>query len=311
MESLVSRKHLWVYFALLLGASWTVQIITILVVGDLNSAAATPWLAAMMFFPTMASLIYWFGFNRKAFTHVRFWPGNPIYLVIAGLIPAAIALAVLVVAERAGWGSCDFFRFSSSGANIQKGPWSLGVGMQSWPLFAANIAVTAVVFSFINGIVAVGEEFAWRGFLQRPMIENFGVVGGVALLGVVWAYWHLPSNLAGYNYAHAPVLGGLVLFPALLVADSFIMAWLTIRARSFWPAVLMHGSGNGIQEGILSNITLADGVSRLWIDLSAIAMTWVVAGLCLFVLYRSDTSRRSSGGFVIGSGSSRSALEAS
>lgn len=299
MRSVVSRKHLLAYFALLLGASWAVQIIVILGVGDINSAAATPWLAAMMFFPTIASLIYWFGFNRKAFTHVRYWPGNPIYLVIAGLIPAAIALAVLVIAERAGWGTCDFFSFSSSGADIKNGPWSLGVGMQSWPLFAANIAVTAVVFSFINGIVAVGEEFAWRGFLQKPMIENFGVVGGVALLGVVWAYWHLPSNFAGYNYAHAPVLGGLVLFPALLVADSFIMAWLTIRARSFWPAVLMHGSGNGLHEGILSRITLSEGSSRLWIDLTSIGVSWVLGGLCAAALHRMSLRRGTADGFVV------------
>jgi len=124
------------------------------------------------------------------------------------------------------------------------------------------------------------------------MIDNFGIIGGVALLGLVWAYWHLPANLAGYNYPHAPVLGGLVLFPALLVADSFVMAWLTIRAKSFWPAVLMHGSGNGIQEGILSQIVLIEGVSPLRNDLTVIAVTWLLGVACASALCRSpDLSR--------------------
>lgn len=295
----MTRRHLFLFIALLLVASWVVQLVAIFVVRDLSSPAAMPWLIGMMFFPTVASLIYWFGFNRRAFSHVRFGPGNPVYLILAALIPAVTALAVLAITQRAGWGTCEFFDFSAGGADVKKGPWTLGLGAQSWAMFAANVAVTAVVFSLFNGVVAMGEEFAWRGFLQRPMIENFGVIGGIALLGLVWAYWHLPSNLAGYNYSHAPVLGGLVLFPLLLIADSFTMAWLTIRAKSFWPAVLMHGSGNGIHEGIISRITLAEGASRLWVDLTAIAVSWVLGGLCAYALHRRSLRLNSSNDFVV------------
>jgi len=38
------------------------------------------------------------------------------------------------------------------------------------------------------------------------------------------------------------------------------MAWLTISAQSFWPAVLMHGSGNGIEDGVVSSIQFTTGV---------------------------------------------------
>jgi len=159
----------------------------------------------------------------------------------------------------------------------------------------------------VNSIPAVGEEFAWRGFLQTPMMDNFGMIGGVALLGLVWAYWHLPANLVGYNYPHSPVLGGLVLFPALLLADSFIMAWLTIRAKSFWPAVLMHGSGNGIQEGILGRITLAEGMPRLWIDFTTLAVAAVLGVVCTVALMRKREPQCAA--FVIeGPGESSSAL---
>lgn len=291
----MSRSVLIRFLAILLAVSWLVQGLAIFFVRDLNSPSATPWLIAMMFFPTVGLLIYRFGFNKRAFAGVRFGPGNLLYLVPAALIPALIALVVVAIVQLAGWGTCEFFQFSKAGVDLQKGPWVLGVGGHSWLMFIVNVAATAILYSLINGVVAVGEEFAWRGVLQPHMIGHFGVLGGIALLGLVWACWHLPANLSGYNYPHTPVLGGLVLFPALLVADSFIMAWLTLRARSFWPAVIMHGSGNGIQEGILSKINLSEGVSRIYVDVAAIGVTWVLAAICIMVLWRNRRHAANSG----------------
>ncbi len=294
----MSKKSIIVFLSLLLLVSWTIQGLAIYFVRDLNSERATPWLISLMFFPTIAALIYRFGFNRDAFRQVRFWPGNPIYLALAALIPAASALAALAVVQGAGWGHSEYFVFSTNAVEVVKGPWVLGSGMQSWWMFAANIAATAIVFSLINSVAAVGEEFGWRGFLQSHMIDRFGTVGGVTLLGLVWAFWHLPSNLAGYNYTETPVLGGFVLFPVLLVSVSFVMAWLTIRARSFWPAVLMHGSINGIYEGILSHIKLAEHVSRLRVDLTSIivAMTLGIAGAWILVRRREGSNEPKQGG---------------
>ncbi len=289
--SVMSKKSIIVFVSLLLLVSWAVQGLAIYVVGDLNSVRATPWLISLMFFPTIAALIYRFGFNRDAFRHVHAWPGNPIYLFLAALVPAATSLVVLAIVEFAGWGHCEFFAFSSHSVQLLKGPWVLGSGVQSWWMFAANIAATAIVFSLINSVVAVGEEFCWRGFLQGHMIEKFGTIGAITLLGLIWAYWHLPSNLAGYNYTQTPVLGGLVLFPVQLVAESLVMAWLTIRARSFWPAVVMHGSGNGIGEGILSHITLAEHVSQLRVDMTSIIVALVLGIACAWVLVRRRAGR--------------------
>jgi hypothetical protein len=142
----MTRKSLFVFLGLLLAVSWAVQVLAIYLVRDLNSPAAMPWLIAMMFFPTAAALIYRLGFNKDAFAHIRFWPGNPLYLVLGSLIPAATGLAVLAIVQSAGWGSCDFFDFSGAGADMKKGPWVLGLGMQAWWMFAINVAVTAIIY---------------------------------------------------------------------------------------------------------------------------------------------------------------------
>lgn len=282
----MSARALTVFLTSLLLATWALQVAGLTLVGDVESPAMTPYLIGAMFMPTLWSVGYLTIFNRKAWRLIAFRPGNPIYLIAGALLPACIAFAVLALLEREGWGASSFFRFTAEGADVVRGPWLLGAGAQGWDLFAANVAVTAVQFSLINGTVAVGEEFGWRGVLQHHMIERLGFLRGIALLGFVWAIWHAPMNLAGYNHPDTPLLGTFVLFPIQLVAESFIMAWLTLRANAFWPAVLMHGSGNGIQEGVMSSLTLNAGVPPLTAELAMLGFTVALAVLCVFLTPR-------------------------
>jgi uncharacterized protein len=277
----MSSRALALFLGSLLLVSWAIQIIALKTVGDVQADAMAPWLIGMMFLPSLWSIVYLTVFNRKAWKLVRFWPGNPLYLALAALIPAAIAFATLAGTIQFGWGGSSYFTFSGVGANVLRGPWIMGDGAQGWGFFAANVASTAVLFACLNGLAAVGEEFGWRGVLQVHMVERMGFLRAVALLGFVWAIWHAPVNLAGYNYPNAPILGTLVLFPIELIAVSFIMAWLTIRARSFWPAVLMHGSGNGIEEGVMSSLKLSVHLSPLAGELLQLAITVGVAVVCI------------------------------
>ncbi len=285
---IMSVRALALFLGSLLVATWALQITGLRLIGDPDSPAMAPYLIGAMFMPTLWAIAYLTLFNRKAWKLVRFWPGNPIYLVLAALIPAAIAFSVLAIVHVEGWGASSFFSFTSDGANVLRGPWTLGDGMQGWGMFVANVAVTAVLFSLINGVVAVGEEFGWRGVLQHHVIERFGFMRGVALLGFIWAIWHAPINLAGYNHPDAPILGTFVLFPIQLIAVSFIMAWVTIRAKSFWPAVLMHGSGNGIEAGVMSSLNLDAGLPPLTSDILNIGVTIAIALLCLLFTPRQN-----------------------
>jgi membrane protease YdiL (CAAX protease family) len=284
----MSKRSIIVFLATLLLVSWAWQCVMLLFVGNPDSDAAMPWLVALMFSPTLAAVVYRYAFNREAFRFVSFRPGNPAYVLLGALIPTVTGMVVVGVVLLAGWGTSEYFAFSGSTVEITRGPWLLGTGVQTWPLFAANVAATAVAFAAINAIPAFGEEFGWRGFLQKHMIDRFGLTQGVCMLGLVWAFWHLPAILAGYNYPQTPALGGFVLFPLLLTADSFVMAWLTLRARSFWPAVLMHGSINGMHEGVCTNLTLAQGIHRLHVDLIAILVSAAVAAICIWAMRRRE-----------------------
>jgi membrane protease YdiL (CAAX protease family) len=285
------RTLAWFLGSLLL-ATWALQVVALEVAGDVDSRAMVPWLVATMFMPTLWSIVYLVVFNRSAWKLIQFRLGNPIYLLMAALIPAGVSFGVLAIAELQGWAASSFFSFGAGGANVLGGPWVFGSGAQGWGVFVANVVVTALWFASLNSLVAFGEEFGWRGLLQHHLIERLGLVRGVGLLGYVWGIWHLPVNLAGWNYPDTPVLGALVLFPIKLIAVSFIMAWLTLRARSFWPAVLMHGSGNGIGVGVMSSLTFSAGMTSLGATWIQIGLTIAIAILCLVLASRHLQAQR-------------------
>ena len=187
-----------------------------------------------------------------------------------------IALATLAVIHLSGIGHSNYFSFTVGGVQIASGPWLLGLGDQAWLSFIANLALTAAAFATLTGCIALGEEYGWRGVLQPAMIREFGYGRGIALLGFVWGIWHFPIILSGYNYPESPILGAFVFMPLLLIAASFVMAWLTIRNGSFWPAVLMHGAINSVYDGIVTRVSI-DDVSFLVMPLLEIGLFMAVA----------------------------------
>lgn len=280
----MSRMAIAIYCLLTLAVSWSIQLAAVGTVGDVNDPAVGPWLVATMWSPTLVALLFLLLHrpSRQGLAWRPTWRSIPVS-VVAVAVPTLIAFGVVAVFLATGWGAPGWFAFATDSVTVSGGPWMLGLGEQGWAMFAANVAVTGAAFAVLNCVASVGEEFAWRGFLQHHMIDRFGLTGGIALLGLFWSFWHLPALLAGYNFPEYPVLGGFVLFPITLVAVSFFMAWLTIRSGSFWPAAIAHGAGNSIEEGVISNIALT--VPRIYEDLTSMALT-VAVGLLFFVLLR-------------------------
>lgn len=261
--------------------TWLIQVVALQVTGGPGDEGIVIWMAATMFVPAIWTVGYILLFNRDARKLIRFRPRRPLILILSGLLPAAIACGVVGLMVGSGSAETAFFRFGSSGAEVRDGPWLLGMGMQTWAFLAANIGLTALYFACLNSLFAFGEELGWRGLLQDQLIGQLGFFRGVALLGFVWGIWHLPFNLAGYNFPHAPLVGALVLFPIELIAMSFIMACLTRAGRSLWPAVLLHGSVNGAAQGLVESLTTVDGIAPTTPKLVQIALIVIVAVVCV------------------------------
>ncbi len=269
----MNKKQIIQYVVILYIVSWLLQIVNIVLTkGEHTGDTRMAILGLVMLTPAIITLIF-LKRNPSWKSYFLWKPNSKIFLMscISIAIPIFIALSVVAVILSLKLGSHPWFAFSTEGVSIMGGPWVLGKGQNTWLFFTANIFLTGIVYSVLNGIIAVGEELAWRGFLQNVLIDKLGMTKGIILLGLLWSFWHLPVFLAGHNEPEYPILGTFVIQPIRLVALSFFWAWLTLTCRSFIPAALAHGALNSIQEGIISNINLS--VPTLYKDLITLSLT--------------------------------------
>lgn len=92
--------------------------------------------------------------------------------------------------------------------------------------------------SLLGLVVAFGEEYGWRGFLQDQLIR-LGKKRGVLILGLIWGAWHYPVIWMGHNYPGQPVVG-TVMMTIFCVLMSFVIGHAMLKTGSIWLAAFMH-----------------------------------------------------------------------
>lgn len=131
----------------------------------------------------------------------------------------------------------------------------LSLGMMS-----GGLVLAAIVAPLLNVVPCAGEELGWRGLLLSQLLKSGSPRRAVLLSGLIWGLWHAPMIAMGHNYgldySGWPWLGifAMILFCCFL---GCIFGYLRLRTGSFWPAVLAHGSLNGMASAAM--IFLAPG----------------------------------------------------
>jgi membrane protease YdiL (CAAX protease family) len=155
----------------------------------------------------------------------------------------------------------------------------------------------ASLIGFTLPILIVGplsEEFGWRGFALERSLTRFGIVKGNLLLGVMWAFWHLPlffipGTIQQIN-GNQPV--EFSIFFLLVLGLNVFINWLYKNTgRSLFAAMLVHFVFNWLYSFSNTFMTVAP-VDRL---LNALAYC-VLAGIILWLWTKNKainkTSRR-------------------
>ena len=211
--------------------------------------------------------------------------GGARYAWLAYVIPVAYALPVYLVAwltPLGGFLEPDFLARTAA----QFG-WS---GLPP--------VLTLILFGLITstlGLVAktgraLGEEIGWRGFLVPELNKVVGFTGVSVISGLMWAAYHFPVLLFGDYNKGAPPWVSLTCFTLMVVADSFIMAWLTLRSNSLWPAAIFHGSHNLFIQSIFTPLTRDTGPTKYIIDEFGVGLV-VTIGISAMLAWRSFSRR--------------------
>ncbi len=109
-----------------------------------------------------------------------------------------------------------------------------------------------VVQVFTTGL---SEEPGWRDFALPRLQDRFGPLGAAAVLGPLWALWHMPlylSDWGGWPDAHwtEPLV-----FAAFTITFNVVMIWAFNRTGESLPLVL------------LLHVGVNNTISTLWADM--------------------------------------------
>jgi uncharacterized protein len=213
------------------------------------------------------------------------WHWNNRLSLVAFLVPLAYTAAAYTFVWSTNLGALPDSQFV---ANVQR---EFG-----WESLSPNSAIVLYAvfqgtFGVLPGCVwALGEEIGWRGFLLPELARVMGFTRASLVSGVVWFAFHIPvaffadSNMSPGNMK-VPRVFGLACFAVMILAMSFMMAWLRLRSGGLWAAMIFHGSHNVFVQDIFTPLTVDTGRTAYFVDEFGIpiAVTTTIAALFFWV----------------------------
>lgn len=252
IRALVRRHPLAAYFVLAFGIAWGGVAFVANQFGPSLLLMFIPMAAG----PTTASLVLTGMVDgkkgyRDLFARLARWRVAPRWYVVALLLNPLVLLTVL------------------------------GILYLSSPVFAPGIFVTdnrtALVGVALAGGLAAGlfEELGWTGFATPRLLprSHFAVAG--AMLGVVWASWHIGPEFPGASEWGDRLIWRILLWMfAGMIPFRILMTWVYRHTGSVLVAVLMHASYTGGQL-LLGPINASQTENLLWWGLLGVGLAIV------------------------------------
>jgi uncharacterized protein len=173
------------------------------------------------------------------------------------LLYTAIAYLIVWTTGLGAFGNPEFTKQATN---------TLGVHGPAWISVILYIILVSV-FGLIGSLAsALGEEIGWRGFLVPELARNFSFTTTAVISGVIWSLWHYPLLIWGDYNAGTPTWYGLTCFTVMVIALSFIFAWMRLKSGSLWTGAMLHASHNLFVQGIFTPLTRNAGRTAWYID---------------------------------------------
>lgn len=90
-------------------------------------------------------------------------------------------------------------------------------------------------------LIAVGEEYGWRGYLLPRLMKKFNVFHSSIILGLIWGIWHFPAYLIGTG---TPQEMSFMVFLLWVVLGTLFITWIYYYTESVLTSILAHISAN-------------------------------------------------------------------
>ena len=250
-----SKKQIVTYILLVLLFS-SIFYFLILHAGTLGAGGGL-FVRGLMWCPALAAFATLRAYGRS-FSDLGWKWGN--YQLQSWWVPlfyTAIAYAIVWTTGLGGFGNPEFIKQAGT---------TLGLHGPAWFSVILYI-ILASAFGLIGSLAsALGEEIGWRGFLVPELARNFSFTTTAVISGVIWSLWHYPLLIWGDYNAGTPTWYGLTCFTVMVIALSFIFAWMRLKSGSLWTGAMLHASHNLFVQGIFTPLTRNTGKTAWYID---------------------------------------------
>jgi membrane protease YdiL (CAAX protease family) len=256
--SLVRRYPLTAFFVLACALSWWPWILYSVGLSPTPIVGVGPFLAALLVLAVTEGKSGVVGLLRRM---VRWRVGIQWYAV-ALLLPIVVILAAaalnvfLLGAQR-----------TSSVADL--GGWS-------------SFLLLFLLSLLIPGFAGTWEEPGFRGYALPRLQFRYSALIASLILGVLWAFWHLPFVVTG---EHIWIDASL-----FIIEWSIVYTWLFNNAKgSVLIVMLFHAMNNTFSSAFESQMfSGADSVNQAWLRLAL----WGVVAIVLVIVYGSQNLSR-------------------
>ncbi len=236
----VGRGRWFYYYFLLLTVIYAIGALSVLWLAPSQQTtvllATIPLLLALV--GLLVLIVLRFVAGREAMAQVGLAWGNWRYYLFLGL--GFITYYVLQTVLNASFGL---------GSTTLAPPPALPGLSQNVFLILAGVQ-SVLLAPILAIVIAFGEEYGWRGYLQNELIK-LGRVRGVLLLGVIWGAWHWPLILMGYNYPGHPLLG-LLLMALYTTGLAVVLGYAVLKSGSVLLSAYLHALNNQVVAFIVA-----------------------------------------------------------
>jgi membrane protease YdiL (CAAX protease family) len=174
-----------------------------------------------------------------------------------------------------------------------------GAVVSGGQVFAPSLTALALYIPllFLQMITTgLAEEPGWRDFALPRLQDRFGPMGSAAILGPMWALWHMPLFFTEWGGWPEADWTRPVFFTVFCIGFNVVMAWVfNSTGQSLPVAMLAHVSVNNFVSVIWGEMFPTVGESAVSI---ALAVSSVIAAVVVIVLtrgrlgYRPDSRTR-------------------
>lgn len=244
--SAVRRHPLVVFFVLAYALSWWPWILYAFDLSPLPIVGFGPFLAAIVVLAVTRGKAGVMALLRRM---VR-WRVSPVWYAVALLLPVAITVAATVLNVLFG---------AQAPSSAELSGWT-------------GLVPGFLLLLLVPGFGGAWEEPGWRGYaLPRLQVGRSALLASL-ILGLLWAFWHLPLMVVGeVNWSDI----------VLVIAASVVFAWVFNSASgSVLIAMVMHATNNTISGSFFGPMfSGADSVRESWL----LAALWVAVAIVVVV----------------------------